>query len=313
MCLLSFVIPCYRSENTIQLVIDEIIETVKKRSGYDYEIIAVNDNSPDSVYEVLKRLAQKNDKIKIVNLARNMGKHSAVMAGYFYVKGDYIVNLDDDYQSPTYELWKLIDHLEKQVCDVVTAVYYQKRERLYKRLGSDVNLWMTRVLLDKPENIRMENFSVMRRFVCNEIVKYTNPYPYLEGLIFRVTRNVQSVPMEQRDRADENTSGFTLKKSLALFVNGLTAFSVKPLRISALLGVVFAIIGFLFGVYIVIRKIFDPSVMVGYSSIMAIILFSSGLLMLLLGLIGEYLGRIYICINGSPQYVVKNTINLKAE
>ena len=293
MCLLSFVIPCYRSEKTIELVIDEIKKTVKERPKYDYEIIAVNDNSPDLVYEVLKRLAQKDHKIKIVNLARNMGKHSAVMAGYSYAKGDYIVNLDDDYQSPAYELWKLIELLENQACDVATAVYYQKKEKFYKRFGSDINLWMTRILLDKPEDIRMENFSAMRKYVCDEIIKYKNPYPYLEGLILRVTKNVSSVPMEQRDRADENPSGFTLKKSLSLFINGLTAFSVKPLRISSLLGITFAIVGFLFGVSIIIKKIVDPSIAIGYSSIMAIILFSSGLTMLLLGLIGEYLGRIY--------------------
>ena len=313
MCLLSFVIPCYRSEKTIELVIDELKKTVKERPEYDYEIIAVNDNSPDLVYEVLKRLAQKDHKIKIVNLARNMGKHSAVMAGYSYAKGDYIVNLDDDYQSPAYELWKLIELLENQACDVATAVYYQKKEKFYKRFGSDINLWMTRILLDKPEDIRMENFSAMRKYVCDEIIKYKNPYPYLEGLILRVTKNVSSVPMEQRDRADENPSGFTLKKSLSLFINGLTAFSVKPLRISSLLGITFAIVGFLFGVSIIIKKIVDPSIAIGYSSIMAIILFSSGLTMLLLGLIGEYLGRIYICINESPQYVIKNTINVEGK
>lgn len=311
MILLSFVIPCYRSENTIEKVVDEIIKTVSERPEYDYEIIAVNDCSPDNVYTVLKSLAKSNKRIRVVSLARNMGKHSAVMAGYSCAKGDYIVNLDDDYQSPAYELWKLMEPLQNDECDVATAVYYQKKEKRFKRFGSDVNLWMTNVLLDKPKNIRMENFSVMRRFVCDEILKYKNPYPYLEGLIFRVTKNVKAISMEQRDRADENLSGFTLKKSLSLFINGLTAFSVKPLRISSLIGILFALFGFLFGLFIIIKKILNPAIAIGYSSIMAIILFSSGLTMLLLGLIGEYLGRIYICINESPQYVIKETINVE--
>lgn len=311
MILLSFVIPCYRSENTIKKVVDEIIKLVSERVEYDYEIIAVNDCSPDNVYTVLKSLAESNKRIRVVNLARNMGKHSAVMAGYSFVKGDYIVNLDDDYQSPVYELWKLMAPIQSNECDVATAAYYQKKEKYLKRLGSDLNLWMTKVLLDKPEDIRMENFSVMRRFVCDEILRYKNPYPYLEGLIFRVTKNVKAVPMEQRERADENLSGFTLKKSLSLFINGLTAFSVKPLRISSLIGVLFALFGFFFGLIIIINKIINPAIAIGYSSIMAIILFSSGLTMLLLGLIGEYLGRIYICINESPQYVIKETINVE--
>lgn len=310
MALLSFVIPCYRSENTIEKVVEEIIKTVNERPEYDYEIIAVNDCSPDNVLEVLKVLSNKNRRIKVVNLARNMGKHSAVMAGYSFAQGDYIIDLDDDYQSPTYELWKLIEPVESGEYDVATAVYGQKKESGFKKFGSNVNLWMTRVLLDKPKDVRMENFSVMRRFVCEEILKYKNPYPYLEGLIFRVTKNVKTVPMDQRNRADDNSSGFTLAKSLSLFINGLTAFSVKPLRVSSLIGVVFAILGFIFGVFIVIKKIINPDIAVGYSSIMAIILFSSGLIMLLLGLIGEYLGRIYICINESPQYVIKETINI---
>lgn len=310
MALLSFVIPCYRSENTIEKVVEEIIKTVNERPEYDYEIIAVNDCSPDNVLEVLKVLSNKNRRIKVVNLARNMGKHSAVMAGYSFAQGDYIIDLDDDYQSPTYELWKLIEPVESGEYDVATAVYGQKKESGFKKFGSNVNLWMTRVLLDKPKDVRMENFSVMRRFVCEEILKYKNPYPYLEGLIFRVTKNVKTVPMDQRNRADDNSSGFTLAKSLSLFINGLTAFSVKPLRVSSLIGVVFAILGFIFGVFIVIKKMINPDIAVGYSSIMAIILFSSGLIMLLLGLIGEYLGRIYICINESPQYVIKETINI---
>ncbi len=310
MKLISFVIPCYRSEKTIEKVIEEIIQTVSERQAYDYEIIAVNDCSPDDVYSVLRRLADNNEKIKVVNLARNMGKHAAVMAGYSFAKGDYVVDLDDDFQSPTYELWNLLAPVEEGRCDVATALYSEKREKFIKRFGSNVNLWMTRVLLDKPKDIRMENFSVMKSFVCKEMIKYKNPYPYLEGLLFRVTKSVLTVPMDQRSRADDNASGFTLKKSLSLFLNGLTAFSVKPLRVSSLIGILFAVFGFLYGVFVILRKMLNPQIAVGYSSLMAIILFSSGLTMILLGIIGEYLGRIYICINESPQYVIRETINM---
>lgn len=307
---ISFVIPCYRSEKTIKKVIDEIIETINQKNDYDYEIIAVNDCSPDNVLSVLQGIALNNRKIKVVDLAKNMGKHSAVMAGYSFVKGDLVVNLDDDFQSPTYELWKLIEPLENDECDVATAVYYQKKEAWYKRVGSDINLYMTEILLDKPKGVRMENLSVMKRFVCDEIIQYKNPYPYLEGLIYRVTKRVLDVPMEQRKRADENESGFTIKKSFQLLMNGLTAFSIKPLRVASLCGCIFASLGFFYGLVIVFRKLFIPGIEIGYSSMMATFLFSSGLIMLMLGIIGEYLGRIYICINDSPQYVIKNTINM---
>ena len=310
MVLLSFVIPCYRSEKTIEKVAEEIRETVAQKEGYDYEIICVNDCSPDDVYSVLIKMAAEDPKVKVVNLAKNMGKHCAVMAGYSVVEGDYVVNLDDDCQSPVYELWKLLEPLENEDYDVATAVYNEKKESRFKRMGSDLNLWVSEIMLDKPKGLRFENFSVMKRFVCDEMIKYKNPYPYMEGLILRVTKKITGVQMDQRDRGDDNGSGFTLGKSISLFANGFTSFSIKPLRLATVVGTIFAIVGFLYGLFVIIRRLIDPSVPLGYSSMMAIILFSNGLIMFLLGLIGEYVGRIFICINNSPQYVIRDTINV---
>ena len=307
--LLSFVIPCYRSEKTIDQVINEIIETVSKRPAYDYEIIAVNDCSPDRVYSRLCELAAVNEKIKVINFAKNMGKHAAVLAGYAVVKGQYIINCDDDCQCPVYELWSLLEPVEKDECDFATAQYDKKKQSIIKNIGSNINLYMSEILLDKPKNLRFENFSIMKKFVCEEIIRYKNPYPYLEGLILRITCRVKKVPMEERWRGDDLSTGFTLKKSAALLMNGLTAFSVKPLRFASLAGMVFALFGFVWGIYIIIKKLMYPGVPVGYSSLASMILFANGLIMML-GLIGEYIGRIYICINDSPQYVIKDTINL---
>ncbi len=308
---LSFVIPCYRSEETIEKVVDEIIEVVSQRRDYDYEVIAVNDSSPDNVYDKLKKLSSINKRIKVVNFAKNVGKHSAVLAGYSLAEGDYIVNLDDDFQSPTYELWRLLEPLENDLCDIATAKYHVKKEAFFKRFGSNVNLFMTDYLFDKPKGVRLENFTIMKRFVAKEMVKYRNPYPYLEGLVYLVTKRVAVVEMNQRDRGDDNSSGFTLKKSLRLFINGFTAFSVKPLRLASLVGCVFSLIGFVYGVVIVFKKILTPDIPVGYSSLMVVLLITSGLIMLMLGVMGEYIGRIYICINTPPQYVIKETINIK--
>lgn len=308
--LLSFVIPCYRSENTIKSVIGEIIETVKEKDGYDYEIICVNDCSPDNVQDVLEEISARNQKIKTVELAKNMGKHSAVMAGYSFAKGDYIVNLDDDCQSPVDQLWKLMDLLEKDLCDVVTAKYARKKESYWKRIGSNINYFISEIMLDKPKGLRFENFSVIKRFVMEEVINYKNPYPFLEGLFLRVTKRVISVPMEQRERGDNNISGFTFWKSLSLFVNGITNFSVKPLRFALIIGMAFATFGFFYGIIIVTKRIINPEVAVGWSSIMSVVLFSSGTIMMLLGVIGEYVGRIFICMNDSPQYVVRKTINI---
>ncbi len=313
MKLLSFVIPCYRSEHTIEKVVYEIIETVSQKDDYDYEIITINDCSPDRVYDVLIKLAKTNFKIKVINLSKNMGKHSAVLAGYSIVKGDYIINLDDDFQSPVYRLWDLLGPIEKDECDVTTADYSVKKESLFKRFGSNLNLFVSGIMLDKPKDLRFENLSAMKRFVCDEVIKYQNPFPFLEGLIVRVTKRIKKIPMDNRNRADNNISGFSLAKSISLFANGLTSFSVKPLRIASILGVLFALWGFMFGLYIIIKKLLAPEMLIGYSSMMAVILFSSGLIMLMLGMLGEYIGRIFICINNSPQYVIKEKINVENE
>lgn len=310
--LLSFVIPCYRSELTIRKVYDEIVETVAMRKDeYDYEIIAVNDCSPDKVLRELRSIAAEDSRFIVVDLAKNFGKHGAMMAGYACVHGEYVISLDDDCQCPVKELWKLMEPVVSGGYDCATAKYEKKQEALWKRFGSAVNAKMLTMLLEQPKEIEFENFMVFKRFLCNEIMNYSGPFPYLSGLILRNTHSVAMVPMKERERGDEKATGFTFKKSLSLLVNGLTAFSVKPLRIATITGISFAFIGFLLGVYVVIKKLLYPSIPVGYSSLMFVQLLSSGLIMMILGLIGEYVGRIYICLSKAPQYVVRETINLK--
>ena len=313
MMLLSFVIPCYRSEFTIESVIEEIRETVMKRkSEYDYEIIAVNDCSPDNVYQKLRDMAEKDKRIKVVNFAKNMGKHAAVMAGYSIAAGDYIVNLDDDFQSPVCELWKLMEPF-KDGYDIVMADYPKKKQSAFKNFGSRINSLMIRVLLDKPKELTYENLSIMKSFVAKEMINYKNPYPYLEGLMLRTTQNIARVCVEERERGDGKTTGYTFRKSLQLMINGLTAFSVKPLRIATYTGVIFSVAGFVFGIVTIIRKFLDINKVMGYSSLMSALMFIGGVILMVLGMIGEYVGRIYICLNASPQYVIKDTINCEVE
>lgn len=311
--LLSFVIPCYQSERTIEKVYDEIVAVVSERSEFDYEVIAVNDHSPDHVLDVLRELAGKDPKFRVIDLAKNFGKHCALMAGMGHVSGDLVVILDDDYQCPVNRLWDLVDAVAAGQYDCATAKYERKKEAVWKRLGAGINAWTIKWLMEPPEGIEIENYAVFRRYVCDEIVKYRNPYPYVGGLIMRSTHNIKMIPMEERPRGDAQATGFTFKKSLSLFINGLTAFSVKPLRVASVIGMLFAFIGFIYGIVIIIRRLNDPLVPLGYSSMMAVQLFTSGVTMLLLGVIGEYLGRIYISLNRSPQFVIRETMNFENE
>ncbi|MCM1415000.1 MAG: glycosyltransferase [bacterium] len=312
--LISFVIPCYRSEHTVEKVIDEIIKTVALRSEYNYEIICVNDASPDNVLSVLRSVAEQNPKVKVVDLAKNKGKHAAILAGHSFASGEFIVDLDDDCQSPVCEFWRLLTPVENNECDVATANYFKKKESFLKRMGSKINQLMTNIMLDKPEGMVIDNLSVMKRFVSDEMLKYKNPYPYFEGLVFSVTKRVNVIMMEQRERGDDQGSGYTLKKSFSLWLNGLTAFSVKPLRIASFAGACFAFIGFGAIVYILLgRLVFHTIYVLGYASLMAMLLFSTGLIMLMLGMVGEYIGRVYISLNAAPQYTVKETVNIESD
>ena len=311
MKLLSFVIPCYRSELTIQSVIDEIRDVMnEKHSSYAYEIILVNDCSPENVLSKINSLAEQDERIKVIDLAQNVGKHAAVLCGYRYAKGDLIVNLDDDFQCPVYELWSLVRCVEDGA-DVAMAKYKEKKQSLFKNFGSAINARMAEKMIGKPKEMHFENFSVMKKYIADQMALYSNPYPYLEGLMLSVTKNICNVEVEERERGDSLETGFTFSKSLQLFLNGFTAFSVIPLRIASIMGVIIACIGAIFAIIIVVSKLSGEINVPGYSSIIATILVMGGMIMLLLGIVGEYVGRIYICLNGIPQYVVKETKNLE--
>ena len=305
---ISFVIPCYNSEKTVGKVINDIIDIVSTNQEYDYEILCINDCSPDNVIFTLKNIAENNTNIKVIDLAKNVGKHSAVLVGYNYSDGDFVVCIDDDGQCPIENLWELIRPLEEGH-DMAMAKYKKKQEKGYKKIGSLINHFASCILLDKPKDLVFTNFIARQRYICKAMSEYQNIFPYLEGLSLHITRDVVLVPMEEHQRMYGKTN-FNFKKSFALWMNGFTAFSVKPLRIASLFGGLVALLGFVFGIITIIRKLIEPNISIGYSSIIVAILFCSGIIMLLLGMIGEYLGRVYLSVNKYPQYVIKNKINL---
>lgn len=307
----SFVIPCYRSEHTLPHVVTEIEEKMKSLQRYEYDIFLINDCSPDDTLGTIRRLCAEHENIKGIGFSRNFGQHAALMAGLRHSDGDYVVCLDDDGQTPADEVDKLLDKLEEGY-DAVYARYEHKRHSAFRNMGSKVNELMTRVMLDKPAKLSVSSYFAVKRFVVNDMIKYENSYPYVIGLVLRATKNITNVPVNHRER-EEGSSGYTLKKLLGLWLNGFTAFSVKPLRIATAVGGFSAGIGFLYGIYTVIKRLVNPDVPMGFSSLMAALVFFGGMIMVMLGLIGEYVGRIYISLNNSPQYVIRERINFEEE
>lgn len=302
---ISFAIPCYGSEHTITGVVEELRQTMRSVPEYNYEIIMVSDASPDNVFEVIQKICYEDQEhCKGAEFARNFGQHAALMAAYRIASGDYILSLDDDGQAPIESVPQMIEALKGN--DLVFGSYAHKKHNIFRNLGSKVNDWMAEFLLGKPRDLRVTSFFAMRSFIKDEILKYDNAYPYLLGLVLRTTEKIVNVPVSHRERAD-GRSGYGFRKLLRLWFNGFTAFSVVPLRIATFCGFFCALLGFGGVVWSILNKLLRPEVPLGYTSLMTAIIFIGGMLMLMLGMIGEYIGRTYICINKAPQYVIRNT------
>ena len=302
----SFVIPCYQSALTLEGVVEEIRKTMEGLAEYSYEIILVNDASPDPTMEVIRKLCGRYENITGVSLARNFGQHSALMAGFRQVTGDIVICLDDDGQTPACDAGKFLEKI-RAGNDVVYARYSNKQHSAFRNFGSRLNEIMTRFMLGKPKELYVSSYFAARRFVIDEVARYENSYPYVIGLVLRTTTRIGDVDVARRKR-EVGRSGYTMKKLFSLWFNGFTAFSIQPLRFATLVGLLCAVSGFSYGVYTIVKRLLNPAVPMGFSSLMSAVVFIGGMLMLMLGLIGEYVGRIYISLNNSPQYVVREII-----
>ena len=303
----SFVIPCYRSEQTLEGVVREIEETMLNIGRYEYEICLVNDCSPDNTANVIKRLCEEKSYIHGLSFSKNFGQHAALMAGFRAAEGDIVVCLDDDGQTPACEVGKLLDKIEEGF-DAVYAKYDHKQHSGFRNFGSRVNDLMTRVMLGKPKELYVSSYFAVKRFIVDDMIRYEFSYPYVIGLVLRSTKNITNVSVNHRER-EVGRSGYTLSKLLGLWFNGFTAFSIKPLRIATVIGIISAAAGFLYGVFTVIKKFVIPDIPLGFSALMSVMVFFVGLILLMLGLIGEYVGRIYISMNNAPQYIIKERWN----
>lgn len=312
---ISFVIPCYCSSETIVMVVEEIQKIVFDIGITDYEIILVNDCSPDNgaTWKKIQELCVKDSHIKGLDLAKNCGQGAAIMAGLSQATGELVVVGDDDGQTVYEVIPKMIQEIYDKNFDIVCGKYTARGHRSpIRSFGTWVN-WKTMCYtLGIPSNIAISIFFIAKRFVVEEMIKCTNPYPYILGLMAQTTHNIGNIEVEQRERL-VGKSGYTFSKLISVWMDGMTAFSVKPLRIAALLGFLFAGAGFLIGIITILRKLIYPDILAGYSSMIAALMLIGGIIMVMLGLIGEYIGRIYICLNHCPQYVIKEKRNIKEE
>ena len=300
---LSLVIPVYNGRRTISGVVQSI------REAFDatrYEIVLVNDGSEDDSEVVCAALAENSGgTIVFVQLSRNFGEHSAVLAGLSRTRGEYVAVLDDDGQNPPSEIVPMLAELKREHYDVVYGHYIEKKHSLFRNAGSAFNNWVATLMLHKPKDLYLSSFKVMSRFVVDEIIRYRGPYPYTDGLIYRTTRKIGQIPVEHRASVN-GSSRYTLRRLIRLWLHMFLNFSVAPLRLSVYAGLVASFFSLLALVFIFIDKMWiTPNVTLGIPTVLGAVVFFSGIQLMILGLVGEYLGRLYLDHTGTPQYVVR--------
>lgn len=299
--LVSVVIPCYYSKNMIGKVVrltrDELVAL-----GYDTQFVLVNDGSDDGTYDAICALSDESDDVVGIDLMRNFGQHNAIMAGLHQVAGDIVMVMDDDMQTHPSQCRFLLEKLSEGA-DVVFGKYRVHKESAFRRAGSSFAMSLIRLLADCPKGIVDSNYFVMRRIVCDEMISYRSPSVYIQGLIFRTTNRIENVDIDHFER-EEGSSGYTLK-SLMKLTSTILNFSAIPLRIATVLGCVLGILGLAGAIALLVERLIDPEMVIGWSSLMVTVLVCSGVITICIGIVGEYVGRLFQTDMGRPQFIVR--------
>ena len=304
--MISIIIPVFNSENTIEILVNNIVQTLGE--NYKFEIILINDSSKDNTEEKCKKLVEKYMSVVLYSLAKNFGEHNAVMAGLNKCSGDYAIIMDDDLQHSADSLLELIKFgiKEKNNFDVVYTYYDKMKYNFFRNLGRKFNNFIANLLLDKPKFLYLSSFKLINRFLITEIIKYRSPFTYIDGIILGITSRIGRIKVEHSQRA-YGKSGYTLKKLLQVWSSMFTGFSVVPLRLSLILGSMLSILGFIFALLTFIERIIDNTVPSGYATIIIAVTIFAGATLIALGLLGEYVGRIFISLNKKPQFTIRDS------
>lgn len=303
-CALSFVVPVYRGARTIGRVVDEIASL---RIDGGHEVVLVDDGSPDDSGEVCRALTRRTDvPVTLVALARNAGEHNAVMAGLRHARGEYVITVDDDLQNPISEALRVYQHARAGAWDVVYTRYAEKRHAPWRNLGSRFANAVADRLLDKPRGLYLSSFRCMSAFVVRHVTRYEGPFPYVDGLVLQVAGRIDSIEVRHLPRA-EGRSNYTLRKLVRVWLNLSVNFSIKPLRIATATGLGLVALGAL-GTGAVLWEALSGRTPDGWASLATAILVLSGVQLLILGIVGEYVGNLLLAVNRKPQSVVREVV-----
>ena len=308
---ISIVVPVYRSEKILPLLADQVFAAMDAaKLAASFELILVNDASPDGSWDVIQQLAAQHAFVKGICLARNFGQHNATMAGLNHAQGEIVVIMDDDLQHPPQTIMALVGAV-RDGYDVCYTRYVNRKHPIWKRVGSWVNDRAASFLLRKPRGLYLSSFKALHRRVAQDVIRYDGPYAYVDGLILDITNHITSVPIEHQAR-HEGKGNYNLRRSLSLWLKMATSFSIIPLRVASFTGMMLAAVSAIVMIFIIVQKLLHPETPAGWTSLVLTVLFVGGLQLLCLGVIGEYLGRAYLKINHKPQFAVRDRIGCVA-
>lgn len=300
--LASFVIPMYFTGAGVVRLFDAFRDL--KLDG-PYELVLVNDGSTDDTVErVHKAMADYPIPVTFVELARNFGEHAAVLEGFRHARGRYVVNLDDDLQNPVHEAVRIVEKLRESGADVIYTYFEEKKHHWFRNFGSWLTNEVANFLLEKPRDLYLSSFRGMTHALVQRIVAYRGPYPYVDGLILGATNRIDRLLVAHNERAD-GQSGYTLRKLLRLWMNMFFNFSVMPLRVASLLGCVLCAVGAIMLGVVLVEYFAYGVEQAGWGSLMAAVSIFSGSQLLILGVLGEYVGRGYMTLAGKPQSLIR--------
>ena len=303
--LYSIVVPVYNSEHTLEDLHRRLVKVFDEELKLPFELLLVDDSSKDRSFEVMKKLREEDKRVHIFQMARNFGQHNALLCGFHYVEGDFVITMDDDLQHPPEEIPKMIRYMdEHDEVDVILGRYEERKHSLLRRIGTSISLKFTTKMLGKNPDLVITSFRLMRRFIVDAIRDTTIHLPQVGNLLLMTSNRIVNVDVHHDARA-YGRSGYSFRELARELLYDITTNSAYPLLIVRNIGIVTFIVSIVLGIIFLIQYLVGHISVPGWTSIILVLLASTGLTLLSIGILGDYMMHVLDESKKMPHYVLR--------